>query len=101
MMRHLPVAKYLSVKTIIAIVAHMRWRIHQIDVRTVFLNWVVEEEIYIEQPEGSLTCSRENRMCRLERALYGLKQAPRAWYARINKYLQGLSFTKTEADSSI
>ena len=65
----------------------MGWEIHQMDVKTTFLNGVIEEEVYIEQPEGSDTHDQKNHVCRLKKALYGLKQAPRAWYGRIDSYL--------------
>jgi hypothetical protein len=74
----------------------MGWRIHQMNVKTTFLNGIIEEEVYIEKPEGFETFDRESHVCRLKRALYGLKQAPRAWYTRIDSYFTGLGFTKSE-----
>ena len=71
------------------------------DVKTAFLNGVIEEEVYIEQPEGFETLDRESHVCRLKRAMYGLKQAPRAWYTRIDSYFTGLGFTKSEADVNL
>jgi hypothetical protein len=71
------------------------------DVKTTFLNGIIEEEVYIEQPEGFEAFDRESHVCRLKRALYGLKQAPRAWYTRIDRYFTGLSFTKSEADANL
>ena len=70
-----------------AIVAEMGWKIHQMDVKTAFLNGILEEEVYIEQPQGFKVYGRESHICRLLKALYGLKQAPRAWYSRIDSYL--------------
>lgn len=71
------------------------------DLKTTFLNGVIEEEVYIEQPEGLETFDRELHVCRLKRTLYGLKQAPRAWYTRIDKYLICLGFTKIEVDANL
>jgi hypothetical protein len=51
------------------------------DVKTPFLNGVIEEEVYIEQPQGFHVLPRETHVCRLKKALYGLKKVPRAWYA--------------------
>jgi len=51
-----------------------------------FLNGVLQEEIYVEQPEGFMKRGEENKVYLLIKALYGLKQAPRAWYNRINDY---------------
>eukprot|EP00253_Pinus_taeda_P033966 PITA_33966 len=49
------------------------------DVKTTFLNGMIEEEVYIEQPEGLETHEKKSHVCRLKKALYGLKHAPRAW----------------------
>ena len=71
------------------------------DVKTTFLNRMIEEEVYIEKLEGFEIFSSESQVCRLKRALYGLKQAPRAWYTRIDNYFTGLRFTKSEADPNL
>jgi hypothetical protein len=71
------------------------------DVKIVFLNGIIEEEVYIEQPEGFETFDRESHVCRLKRALYGLKQEPHAWYTQIDNYFTGLGFTKSEADANL
>jgi hypothetical protein len=60
-----------------------------------------KKEVYIEQPEGFEVQGRDSHLCKLKKALYGLKQAPRAWYSRIDNYLQGMGFTKSEADSNL
>jgi hypothetical protein len=73
-----PVARYSSIRAVISIAAELGWQIHQMDVKTMFLNGVIDEEIYIEQPEGFEVHNRASHVCRLRRALYGLKQAPRA-----------------------
>ena len=79
----------------------MKWKIHQMDVKTAFLNLVVEEEVYVEKPLGFETHDRENHVCKLNKALYDLKQAPRTWYDIIDNFLTGLGFTKIKADSNL
>jgi hypothetical protein len=96
-----PVARYTSIRAVISIAAEMGWKIHQMDVKTAFLNGLIEEEVYIEQPLGFEVHGRESHVCRLKKALYGLKQAPRAWYSRIDAYLQQLGFEKSEADPNL
>ena len=71
------------------------------DVKTTFLNGVVEEEVYVEQPLGFETHDRKSHVCRLKKALYGLKQAPKVWYGRIDSFLSSLGFTKSKSDSNI
>ena len=72
-----PVARYTSIRSVLALAVVMKWKIHQMDVKTAFLNGVVEEEVYVEQPLGFETHDRESHVCRLKKSLYGLKQAPR------------------------
>ena len=71
------------------------------DVKTMFLNGEIEEEVYMEQPEGFETHERKSHVCRLKKALYGLKQAPRAWYGRIDSYWQKMGFVKSDADPNL
>jgi hypothetical protein len=79
----------------------MRWRIHQMNLKTTFLNRIIEEEVYIEKPQGFEIHGREYHVCRLNKSLYGFKRAPRAWYSRIDRYLQIMGFTKSEADPNL
>ena len=71
------------------------------NVKTAFLNGVVEEEVYVEQPLGFETHDRESHVCRLKKDLYGLKQAPKTWYGRIDIFLSILGFTESKADSNL
>jgi hypothetical protein len=68
------------------------------DVKTTFLNGVIEEEVYIEKPQGFEVHGRKTHVCRLKKALYGLKKEYRAWYSRIHGYLQSLGFTKSDTN---
>ena len=79
----------------------MKWKIHEMDAKTAFLNDVVEEQVYVEKPLSFETHDRESHVCRLKKYLYGLKQAPRTWYGRIDSFLSSLGFSKSKADSSL
>ena len=67
------VGRYTSIRTILALAAVMKWKIHQMDVKTTFLNGVVEEQVYVEQPLVFKTNDRKTHVCKLKKALYGLK----------------------------
>eukprot|EP00253_Pinus_taeda_P013172 PITA_13172 len=95
------VARYSSVRSILELLTQIGWKIHQMDVKTTFLNGMIEEEVYIDQPEGFETFNYDSHVCRLKRALNGLKQAPYAWYTRIDNYFTGLGFTKTKEDVNL
>jgi hypothetical protein len=97
----LPIARYTSIRTIIALPAKMKWKLHQMEVKTSFLNGVIEEEVYTEQPQGFEVENRKSHVCKLKKTLYGLKQAPGAWYDRIDNFLTSLGFTKSKADSNL
>jgi len=71
------------------------------DVKSTFLNGDLEEEVYIEQPEGFILGNDVKLVCKLRKALYGLKQAPRAWYYRFDKYLHQQGFSKGSTDNNL
>jgi hypothetical protein len=96
-----PVVRYTSIRAIICLAAFMGWSLHQMDVKITFLNRVIEEEVYIEKPQGFEVHPRETHVCRLKKALYGLKQVPRAWYARIDNYLTRFGFSKSYVNPNL
>jgi hypothetical protein len=71
------------------------------DVKTTLLNGEIEEEVYIEQPEGFVIHDEKTHVCRLKKSLYGLKQAPRAWYDKMNGFLMSLGFNKSVVDPNL
>ena len=89
-----PVARLETIRLIISLAAQNRWKIHQMDVKSAFLNGHLEEEVYVEQPMGYVVKGNEDKVLKLNKALYGLKQAPRAWNSRIDQYLHKNGFKK-------
>ena len=81
-----PVAKFTTIRCILAIGAAMDLEIHQMDVKTAFLNGDLDEDIYMVQPEGFVQQGKQNHVCKLKKSLYGLKQSPRAWYQKIHTF---------------
>ena len=82
-----PVARLEGVRTLLAYFAYKGFKVYQINVKYAFLNDILEDELYIEQPEGFVDTKNKNMVCRLHKYLYGLKQAPRVWYERLHNYL--------------
>ena len=68
-----PMSRYTSIRSVLTLATVMKQKIHQMDVKTAFLNGVVEEEVYVEQPLSFETRDRESNVFRLKKALYGLK----------------------------
>ncbi|KAK4397351.1 Retrovirus-related Pol polyprotein from transposon RE2 [Sesamum angolense] len=96
-----PVARLDTIRALIAIAANKKWKIHQMDVKSAFLNGYIDEEIYVEQPQGFITKDSEEKVLRLKKALYGLKQAPRAWYSRIDKYFMDRGFRRSLSEPTL
>nr|GEV49158.1 Gag-Pol polyprotein [Tanacetum cinerariifolium] len=89
-----PVARLEAVWIFIAYAAHKSFLIYQRDVKTVFLNGPLKEEVYVAKPDGFVDPDHPEKVYRLRKALYGLKQAPRAWYDKLLKFLTSKGFTK-------
>eukprot|EP00253_Pinus_taeda_P030440 PITA_30440 len=84
----------------LAISSFQKFKVYQMDVKSAFLNGDLEEEVYIEQPDGFILGKDPKLVCRLRKALYGLKQAPRAWYYCLDKYLHQKGFSEGSADKN-
>ena len=93
-----PVARFTSIRMILALAVLLGLEVHQMDVETAFLNADLVEEIYVVMPPGY---EAPGRVWRLLKALYGLKQSPRVWNADIDAYLKHIGFVALEADSCI
>ena len=96
-----PVAKFTTIRCIVALGASLDLEMHQMDVKTAFLNGDLEEDIYMEQPKGFVQRGHEHLVCKLTKSLYGLKQASRAWYQKIDASLLGFGFERSVADHSL
>ena len=82
-----PIVKMSSIRTVLGLTASLKLEIEQMDVKTIFLHGDLEEEIYMEQPEGFKAEGKENFVCKLKKSLYGLKQAPREWYKKFVSFM--------------
>ena len=90
-----------SLRILLALAVLEDWHIHQMDVKSAFLNGVLNEEIYMEQPQGFITTGAETKVCRLSKAIYGLKQASCQWNLQLHGSLTGLGFKWLCANAGI
>ena len=96
-----PVAWLDTIRLLLAVATQKNWRIYQLDIKYAFLNGFLQEEIYVEQPQGFIKDGEENKVYLLKKALYGLKQAPRAWNNKIDEHLRNLGFSKSLSESTL
>src|SRR5579875_2010750 len=96
-----PVAKFSTIRCILALGAAMDLEMHQMDVKTAFLNGELEEDIYMDQPQGFVQRGKENLVCKLKKSLYGLRQSPRAWYEKIHHFFAKEGFNRSHVDHSL
>jgi hypothetical protein len=96
-----PVSAKDSFRIIMALVAHYDLELHQMDVKTAFLNGDLNEEVYMRQPEGFHIGNDENLVCKLKRSIYGLKQASRQWYLKFDDVVTSLGFEENKVDQCI
>eukprot|EP00253_Pinus_taeda_P009525 PITA_09525 len=96
-----PTAKMSTIRLVLALVAQFNWKVHQMDVKSAFLNGDLQEEVYMTQPPVFKVAGQEQKVCRLVKALYGLKQAPRAWYMKIDQYLTDHGFQRSPSDANL
>ena len=81
-----------GVRTLLAYVAYKSFKVYQMNVKSTFLNGILEEGVYIEQPKDFVDENNKRKVCKLHKSLYGLKQAPTTWYERLHKYLVKIGF---------
>ncbi|KAJ9542658.1 hypothetical protein OSB04_029164 [Centaurea solstitialis] len=96
-----PVARIEAIRIFLAYAAHKNIKVFQMDVKSAFLNGVLHEEVYIEQPEGFVDPDFPDHVCILDKALYGLKQAPRAWYETLTNHLLSKGFKRGTIDTTL
>ncbi|KAF7377884.1 Transcription factor [Mycena sanguinolenta] len=99
-----PVLKPTSRNILLAVAAHHGWHVRQCDFKGAYLNGVLPDPVYVEQPEGfdSPDAPRATHIWQLHKALYGLPEAGRIWYLTVSKYLvDELGYTRSEADHAV
>ncbi|UYV73987.1 hypothetical protein LAZ67_11001719 [Cordylochernes scorpioides] len=95
-----PVVRYDSVRVLLALATVMDMEIMQFDIKTAFLNGDLDEDIYMQIPEGK-EVENKNLVCKLKKSLYGLKQSPRIWNEKFTYFLKQFQLTQSQADPCV
>jgi hypothetical protein len=82
-----PVAHLEAIRILLAFYVAKGFKLHQMDVKSAFLNGVLEEEVYVRKPPGFESEKYPHRVYKLSKELFGLKQTPRAWYGKLRGFL--------------
>jgi hypothetical protein len=96
-----PVARLTTIRVLLSLAAPHGLLVHQMDVKTTFLNGELEKEIYMDQPDEFIAQGQEGKVCRLFKSLYGLKQAPKQWHEKFDKILTSTGFAVNEANTCV
>ncbi|GJQ99732.1 zinc finger, CCHC-type containing protein [Tanacetum coccineum] len=96
-----PVARITTIRLLLALAAIHNLVIHQMDVKTTFLNGDLEEEVYMKQPEGFVMPGNEHKVCKLVKSLYGLKQAPKQWHQKFDEVVLSSGFLLNQYDKCV
>jgi hypothetical protein len=96
-----PVSCKDSFRIIMALTAHYDLELHQMDVKTAFLNGDLDENVYMAQPKGFVVEGKEKMGCRLKKSIYGLKQASRQWYLKFDRTIKSFGFKENVEDNCV
>lgn len=96
-----PVARWDTIKTILALATIKGWNVFQLDVKSTFLHGELNEVVYVKQPQGYQKKGEEDKVYKLRKALYGLRQTPRAWYSKIESYFLKEGFEKCPLEHTL
>ena len=96
-----PVAHMESIKILLALACHLKFKLYQMDIKTAFLNGFLKEDVYVTQPKGFTDPHFSDHVLYLKKALYGLKQAPRVCYDWLTQYLMSHGFIRGKVDQTL
>ncbi|GJV55694.1 zinc finger, CCHC-type containing protein [Tanacetum coccineum] len=96
-----PMARISTIRLLIAMVSIHSLIIHQMDVKTAFLNGELDEEVYMNQPRGFIMPGNENKVCKLIKSLYGLKHAPKQCHQKFDEVVLSNCYLLNQADKCV
>jgi hypothetical protein len=90
-----------TIRVLLSLAASYGLLVHQVDMKTTFLNGELDEEIYMDKPDGFVVKGEEQKVCKLLKSLYRLKQAPKQWLEKFDTTLTSTGFAVTEANRCV
>ncbi|GJV98723.1 zinc finger, CCHC-type containing protein [Tanacetum coccineum] len=96
-----PVARISTIRLLIALASIRNLIIHQMDVKTIFLNDELNEKVYMNQPQGFIMPDNENKVCKLIKSLYRLKHAPKQWNQNFGEVSPSIGYLLNQADKCV
>jgi len=96
-----PVARLEAIKLLLSYAVNHGIILYQMDVKSAFLNGVIDEEVFVKQPPSFEDLNHPDHVYKLKKSLYGLKQAPRAWYDRLSNFLIKNDFKRGQVDTTL
>ena len=96
-----PVARLEAIRLLLAYACAKDFKLYQMDVKSAFLNGVINEEVYVSQPPGFENNEYPDHVFKLKQALYGLKQGPWVWYERLSKFLLDHGYSRGQVDTTL
>jgi hypothetical protein len=94
-------ARLEAIRILLAFIASKGFKLYQMDVKSAFLNGIIQDEVYVRQPPGFESLKYPDRVYKLSKDLYGLKQAPRVWYARLKMFLLEHGYVVGSVDKTL
>lgn len=91
-----PVSEIATIRVLSALVSIHGLIVHQMDMKTPFMNGDLDEKIYMEQHKGFVVPGQEHKVCKLIKSLYGLKQEPKEWYEKCDSTITTYDFKANE-----
>ena len=90
------VVKRVSIRIMLALTSLLDLELEKLDVKTMFLNGDLYEDIYMEQPNGFMQQCKRGLVSNLKKSLYGMKQSPRKWYKKFDSFMVSQNYTRSE-----
>lgn len=96
-----PVAKLNTIRIIFSLAINLDWKLVQLDIKNVFLNGELKEQVFMDIPPGYESKATAGKVCKLKKSIYGLKQSPRAWFSKFTRVLLSYGFRQAHSDHTL